>query len=134
LIPEVDRQWLPEFFQEEETPQCRPTLLHLRLEDLLPHPAILRQWKIPFLLLLAEEWTPHQLLLWLLCLVVLLLTLPVPRPLKPILLLLHLSDLLPEEVTHQCLLILLLLHPVVLFRCLSPKVKHLCLPILSDLQ
>ena len=71
LILEVDRQWLPELFPEEETPQCLPTLLHLHLEDLLLHPAILRQWKIPFLLPLAEEWTSHLLILWLLHLVAL---------------------------------------------------------------
>ena len=133
LILEVDRQSFQELFPEEETPQCRPTLLHLHLEDLLPYPVTLRQWKTPFLLHLAEEWTSHQLILWLLRLVVLLLTLPVPCSLKPILLLLPLADLLPEEGTHQCRLILLLLHPVVLLRYLFPEAKHLYQPILSDL-
>jgi hypothetical protein len=107
--------------------------LHLHQEDQLPHPAILRQWKIPFLLHLAEEWTSHQSILWFLCLVVLLLTLPVPRPLKQILLLRLLAGLLPEEGTHQCRLILLLLHPVVLLRCLFPEAKHLYRPIHSGL-
>ena len=102
LILAVCRQWFPELFPEEETPQCRPTLLHLHLVDLLPHPVTLRQWKIPFHLHLVEEWTLRQSILWLLCLVVLLLILPVPRPLKQILLPRHLADLPPAEETSQC--------------------------------
>jgi hypothetical protein len=117
---------IPELFLEEETPQCRPILLPL-------HPVTLRQWRIPFHLHLVEVWTPRQSILWLLCLVVLLLTLPAPFPLKPILLPRPLADLLPEEGTHQCRLILLLLHLVVLHRCLFPEAKHLYQPILSGL-
>jgi hypothetical protein len=105
--------------------------LHLHLVDLLPHPVTLRQWKIPFHLHLVEEWTPRQSILWLLCLVVLLL--PVPRPLKQILLPRHLADLPPEE-TSQCQLTLLHLHPVALRLCLFPEVSHLYQPIHSGLQ
>jgi hypothetical protein len=130
LIPEVDRQLFP----EEKTSQCRPTLLRLHLEDLLPYPVTLWQWKTPFLLPLAEVRPPHQSILWFLRLVVLLLILPLQFPLKPILLLRPLENLLPEEETPQCRLILLLLHPVVLPRCLFPEAKHLYQPILLDLS
>ena len=133
LILAVCRQWFPELFPEEETPQCRPTLLRLHLMDLLPHPVTLRQWKIPFHLHLVEEWPPRQSILWFLCPVVLLLTLPAPRPLKQILLP-RLLALSPEEETPQYRLTLLHLHPVALHLCLFPEVSHLYQPILSGLQ
>jgi hypothetical protein len=137
LILAVCRHWFPVLFPEEETPLCRPTLLPLHPVDLFPHPVTLRQWRIPFHLHLdlVEVWTPRQSILWLLCLLVLLLTLPAPRPLKQILLPRHLADLPPEEEeTSQCRLTLLHLHLVALCLCLFPEVSHLYQPILSGLQ
>jgi hypothetical protein len=115
LILAVCRQWFP----EEETSQCRPTLLHLNLVDqllTLPSPRPLKQILLPQHLadLAPEEETPQcQLTLFPLDLVDQLLTLPAPHPLKQILL-------------H--------LHPVVLCLCLFPEVSHLYQPILSGLQ
>jgi hypothetical protein len=130
LILEVDRQWFPELFPEEETHPCLPILLHLHLVVPMvvpiPHPAILRQWRIPFHLHLAVLLP--VVILWRLHL-----TLPLLHPLKPILLPRHLADLLPEEGTPQCQLILLLLHPVALHLCLFQEVSHLYQPILSGL-
>ena len=129
LIQAVCRQWFP----VEETPLCRPTLLHLHLVNLFPHPTVtLRQWRIPFHLRLVEEWTPCQAILWLLCLLAL--TLPAPCPLKQILLPRPLAELSLEEEMSQCRLTLLHLHPVVLRLCLFPEVSHLYQPTLSGLE
>jgi hypothetical protein len=116
LILAVCRQWFP----EEETSQCRPTLLHLSLVDqllTLPSPRPLKQILLP-------QHLADQLL-----------TLAAPHPLKQILLHLHPADqLLTLAAPHPLKQILLHLHPVVLCLCLFPEVSHLYQPILSGLQ